>query len=294
MNKSYLCSAVGTPLTTDDTLHSEGLRAHLEDQQHAGIDGILAAGTMGAMQLLTNNTYERLVRQCADDWKERELLVGVGDMSFARTMERLQIVNELDVDGVVVLPPFFLSYSQVDLYEYFVSIARNSRAPVFVYDLPQRTGVSLETETVVRLAEHANIAGIKCSGDLARTRRLCDALRGSEFRVIIAQSTMIDVLLRAGFKQHVDGIYCFAPRLVREIADAGARDDWELAAEKTRMFNDFLTVVVKYGVFPAMTTLLNWRGIPGDFAPRPHRPLTPEASERLLAESSVREVFNKF
>lgn len=292
MNKSYLCSAVGTPLTADEMLHSEGLRAHLEDQQNVGIDGILAAGTMGAMQLLTINTYETLIRLCAQIWNKGELLVGVGDMSYSRTMERLQIVNELDVDGVVLLPPFFLTYTQFELFEYFSSIARNSRSPVYLYDLPQRTGVSLENETVLRLAEHFNIAGIKCSGDLARTRRLCDALRGSEFRIIIAQSSMIDVLLRAGFQQHVDGIYCFAPRLAREIVDAGERNDWELAAGKTRMLDDLLMTIVKYGVFPAMTTLLNWRGIPGNFAPRPHCPLTPETRERLLAEPAIRAVFS--
>jgi len=293
VTETYICAAIGTPLTGDETLHSEGLHAHLEAQRDARMNGVLVAGTMGAMQLLMGRTYEKLVRESVSEWRDGDLLVGVGDLSLARTKERLQFVNELKVDGAVVLSPFFLKYSQSELIEYFEAVAAASRAPVYLYDLPQRTGVSLDVETVVRLAEHPNIAGIKCSGDLGQVRRLSDALQGSSFRVIAAQSTIIDVLLKAGFSQHVDGIYCIAPQLVRDIAAAGAKLDWNEAAKKTRRLNDLLMKIVEYGVFPAMTAVLNHRGIPGSFAPRPHWPLTPEASERLLAEPAVRAAFNE-
>jgi 4-hydroxy-tetrahydrodipicolinate synthase len=288
MDKTYLCSAVGTPLTEDDTLHLEGLQLHLEDQQTSGMDGILIAGTMGAMQLLTGSTYESLVRHSSSLWSQGELLVGVGDMSVARTMERLSIVNDLEVDGVVVLPPFFLSYTQADLCEYFEWIAKSSRYPVYLYDLPQRTGVTLETDTILRLAEHPNIRGIKCSSDLSRTRRLCDLLRGEEFRIIVAQTMVIDVLLRAGFRQHVDGVFCIAPHLVREIAAAAEQGDWVTASQRTGLLNDFLMTIVHYGVFPGMTVILNSKGIPGNYAPRPHRPLPFDVGERLLSEPAVR------
>ena len=294
MNGTYICSAIGTPLTVDETLHREGLYAHLEDQRGAGINGVLVAGTMGAMPLLTGRTYEDLVRQSVSAWRASgELLVGVGDFSLARTKERLRIVNELKVDGAVVLSPFFLKYSQSELIDYFESVARESRAPVYLYDLPQRTGVALDIETVARLAEHPNIAGIKCSGDIAQVRRLCDTLRGSNFRVIVAQSTMIDVLLRAGFNEHVDGIYCIVPKIVCGIRSAAENSDWDLAAKRARVLDDLLTVIVNYGVFPAMTVLLNRRGIAGNYAPRPHQPLPAEASERLLSDPAVRVALNE-
>ena len=285
MNETFICSAVGTPLAADDTLHVEGLRAHLEDQRTAGINGVLVAGTMGAMQLLTGRTYEKLVRQCASDWNAGELLVGVGDLSFARTRERLQIVNELKVDGAVVLSPFFLTYSQSDLIEYFESVACESRAPVYLYDLPQRTGVVLEVETVARLAEHPNIAGIKCSGRngaSAATLRHVARLQLQGHRCPIDDDRCAAC---AGFRQHVDGIYCIVPKLVREITAASADNDWELAAKKTRILNDFLMVIVKYGVFPAMTAVLNWRGIPGNYAPRPHRPLSPRSDRTAVGRA---------
>jgi 4-hydroxy-tetrahydrodipicolinate synthase len=243
---------------------------------------------MGAMPLLTWATYRQLIRTSVEAWRNKgELLVGVSDLSFARTRERLQLVNDLPVDGTVALTPYFLTYSQSDLIAYFESLADESKAPLYLYDLPQRTGIALAVETVLRLSEHPDIAGIKCSGDLAETRRLIDALRGSKFRVIVAQAPLLDVLLHAGIHEHVDGVYSLAPRLTRNIADAAVRGDRDKSAELTRRLGALLMMLRKYGVFPAMTALLNSRGISGNFAPRPHQSLSPAARDALLAEPAI-------
>ncbi|MEO7402649.1 MAG: dihydrodipicolinate synthase family protein [Burkholderiales bacterium] len=287
---TYLCAAIGTPLDQNECLHAEGLRTHLEDQAEARVDGVLVAGTMGAMPLLTHRTYEQLVRATVETWSRHgEVLVGVGDLSFERTKERIRFVNELRIDGAVILTPFFLSYSQAELIWYFEALAAESHAPIYLYDLPQRTGITLELETVLTLAQHPNIAGIKCSGDLGQARRLIDALEGSSFRVIVAQAPLIDVLLRAGIGEHVDGVYCLVPQLVRGIFNAAAQADWELAAKRSRALQGLLGLLRKYGVFAATTAILNHRGIAGNFAPRPHQPLSATAIEELLSEPALHE-----
>lgn len=289
MSETYICSAIGTPLDEDENLCAEGLRRHLEDQAGAGISGVLVAGTMGTMPLLTSKTYSQLVHHAVEYWSGKgELLIGVGDLSFARTRERIRLVNELPIDGAVALTPFFLPFSQADLIEYFQELAAESSAPLFLYDLPQRTGIPLEVETVLRLSEHPNIAGIKCSGDLGQTRRLIDALAGSAFRVIVAQAPLLDILLRSGIREHVDGVYAIVPKLVRGIVDAVRQGDWQTSARGAQAVNGLLSLLQKYGVFPSITALLNHRGIAGNFAPRPHRPLSPEAREQLLAEPLAR------
>src|SRR5215216_4814407 len=115
MSKPYICSAIGTPLDEDDGLCADGLRRHLDEQAAAGISGVLVGGTMGTMPLLTNRTYGQLVQKAVEYWSGKgELLVGVGDLSFARTRERIRLVNELPIDGAVILSPFFLPFSQAD------------------------------------------------------------------------------------------------------------------------------------------------------------------------------------
>lgn len=289
MDALYLCHAVGTPLDADDGLHTEGLRVHLDQQAAAGVDSVLVAGTMGAMPLLTHTTYQQLLTESCRLWRSRgELLVGVGDVSFARTKERIGLANDLPLDGAVVLTPFFLKYSQQDLIAYFRELAAVSRAPLYLYDLPQRTGNPLSIETVCRLAEHPNIRGIKCSGEAGHVRRLSDALSGSGFRVIVAQAPLLDILLKAGVRSHVDGVYSVVPHVVARVCSSAEAGDWPGAARWQALLNGVLDELVRFGVFPAATALLNAAGVPGNFAPRPHRPLAPEAGEELLATASVR------
>ena len=155
-----------------------------------------------------------------------------------------------------------------------------------------RTGIALELATVLKLSEHPNIRGIKCSGDFGQTRRLIDALAGADFRVIVAQPQLTDILMRGGVQEFVDGIYGIVPKLTRGILDAAHQGDWQSAAKHTRVLNGLLSMLVKYGIFPTTTAILNHRGIPGNFAPRPHRPLSPEAREQLLADPAVREALS--
>lgn len=288
MKNYYLCSAIGTPLTSDEALCTEGLATHLDDQAAAGINGVLVAGTMGAMPLLTSATYAVLVERSVAAWRKRgELLIGVGDLSYARTRERIQLANDFEIDGVVVLTPFFLKFSQAELIEYFEALAAESRSPLFLYDLPQRTGLPLELETVLRLSKHPNIHGIKCSGDIAQTRELISQLEGSGFRVIVAQAPSLHTLLRDGVSEHVDGIYSLVPQIVSGIAAATAENDFKLADELACRMNGLLAMLVKYGVFAATTAFLNHREISGSYAPRPHAPLAPDVNERFLAEPEV-------
>jgi 4-hydroxy-tetrahydrodipicolinate synthase len=293
MSEVYLYSAIGTPLDGNEALHSQGLRAQLEDHAKARIDGILVAGTMGLMPLLTGAAYADLAYQAVEFWKGKgEVLIGVGDQSFARTRERIRMVNELRADGVVALPPYFVKFTQEELVEYYQSLAADASSPLYLYDLPQRTGVALSLETVRRLAEHPNIAGIKCSGDVTQTRQLIDALAGSTFRVIVAQASLMDYLIRGGIREFLDGVYCIAPRLARGIVDAAREGDWQTAAERMQTLNGLSLVLHKYGVFPTTTVLLNHRGIPGNFAPRPHKPLSPQLREQLLNEPATRAVLS--
>jgi 4-hydroxy-tetrahydrodipicolinate synthase len=289
MFKPYLITAVGTPLTESERLHVDGLRAHLHAQSNAGIDAVLVAGTMGLLQLLTDQTYEELVRQAVETWRGRgELLIGVGDASFVRTRDRILFVERFEVDGVVALAPYFMQFSQAELITYYEALAAESRVPLYLYDLPQRTRTNLAVETVLHLARHPNIRGIKCSGDIEQTRQLVDALVDKPFRVIVAKPTLLDILLRHGMREHLDGIFGFAPNWMRAIARSASREDWPEVTRNVKSLANLLAIVLRYGVYPSMTVILNEQGVPGNFAPRPFLPLTDEQRQQLLEEHPVR------
>jgi 4-hydroxy-tetrahydrodipicolinate synthase len=290
MVNAFICSAILTPLDDRERLHVEGLQDHLRDQAEAGIDAVLAGGTMGVMQLLTDKTYAELVQATCNNWSRGEIFIGVGDTSLSRTLQRIHIVNEFKVDGVLALAPFFFQFSQKELCDYYRTLADQSKSPLYLYDIPPRTGTTLAIETVVELAAHPNIAGIKCSGPITQTRQLIDALDARKFRVMVGCPTLLDHLLRVGIAQHVDGVFALAPRLARTIARSAEAENWSEAENLTQILGRLLSTLYEYGVFPAAQEILHAKKIRGSFLPLPYRPLSEERTRELLAEPAVQSI----
>ena len=285
---THIISAICTPLDADESLHVEGLEAHLEDQWTNGINSLLVGGTMGLMQLLSDETYLDLVRHAARFSAGRgELLVGVGDTSFRRTRDRILRVADFPIDGVVVLTPYLIRFGEAELVHYFQSLADVSPKPVFLYYLPVLTGVQMTTQTVATISKHPNIRGVKCSTDFAWTRELMPRV-DETFRIIVAQPTLTDLLMRAGVREFLDGIYSVVPDWTMNIVRAGEAGQWDVAARHQAQLSALLQMLrANYPLFPAITAILNARGIPGNLAPAPMPPLTEEQRERLLQEPLV-------
>jgi 4-hydroxy-tetrahydrodipicolinate synthase len=283
-----LISAICTPLTNDDSLHVEGLATHLDDQWKHGISGVLIGGTMGLMQLLDDQTYRDLVSNAVKLSKGRgEILVGVGDTSYKRTLERIRYVEQFDIDGIVILSPYFYQLGQAELIAYFQSLADQAKKPIYLYDLPGRTKTTLELDTVLQLSKHSNIRGIKCSGEWTGTRRLMDRVDPA-FRVVPAQPLMVDLLARLGYAENLDGVYSIVPALSTSIVEAVANGDAKLATAQQGKLTELLMLLVSaYPLFPACTAVLNARGIPGKVHHLPMKSLTKEQSDSLLSDPRV-------
>lgn len=289
--KPYFITAIGTPLTTDERLHEEGLVRHLEDQWSAGMNGILVAGTMGLMQMLRDETYARLARRATELSKGKcEIMIGAGDAGFARTCDRIRFLNELPIDGIVVLTPYFLPFSQPQLVRYYLALADVSKKPLYLYDLPAVTNVSISMDTYAQLSKHPNIRGAKVSGRAAFSRELIDRL-GDRLRIIVAEPTLIDALLRHGVEQHLDGMFAIAPQWVGRLASAAQASDWEMAASYQRRITTLRNLLNdEEGGMGVFTAMMNAREIPGSFASAPLGLLSDERRDALLAEPIMQEL----
>jgi 4-hydroxy-tetrahydrodipicolinate synthase len=287
---SHFITALVTPLQEDDSLHVEGLESLIAQQETGGITSFLVGGSMGAMQLLPDETYRDLMTESTRIiGSNTQLYAGVGDAGFVRTRDRLEFVNTLPFDGVVVLTPYVMPYAQDELIEYFFALADIARAPLFLYDLPVLTRCKLEMPTVQKLATHPNIAGIKCSDEPGYARQVRD-LAGDDFRVILAAPTLIDVFLRDGFTEHLDGCFCLCPEQIAEMGQAVSVGDWERAAYLQQGVNRTLRLLRKYEVWRPFTALLHELGIPGRFKPRPHRNWGEAETQEFLQDEETREV----
>jgi 4-hydroxy-tetrahydrodipicolinate synthase len=282
---------MGTPLTDDDRLHVEGLEAHLEDQYRAGIHSVLMAGTMGMMPLLPDQTWRDLVTRSAELARGRfEILIGATEPALARTLGRIEFLNDIKgIDGVVTMTPSFLKFSQAEYIDYYRALADASRAPLFLYDLQPLTGVHLSVDTLTQLSKHPNITGVKISANLMEARRVMRAVDSNSFRVIIAEPDLIDICTAGGIHEQLDGMYAAAPdwtvRIGRLAAEGQLAEANRLQGELTELK---FALVGAGNIMAAFSAVMNARGIPGRFVPRPVRMLDESARKALMESPTVR------
>jgi len=289
MNRPYFISAIGTPVTDEEQLHEEGLQMQLADQWNHGIDGVLVAGTMGAMQLLTDRTYRSLIERAVRYTAGRgEVLVGAGDAGFARSRERIEYINQFKVDGIAVLAPYFWKFSQELLVDYYRSLADVAKSPLYLYDLPTVTGTKISMETFLELAKHPNIRGAKLSCDVDFVRQLVDQVDDS-FRIIVASPNLIDVLLKHGMNEHLDGMWSILPGWTVALGQCAAKGDWDGAARYQRRITEVRNLL-RYHSFSGFTAMMNARGLPGNYAPRPYSPLSEMQKQELLQTPIMKQL----
>jgi len=292
MNKPYFISAVGTPLTEEEQLLETGLEMELADHWNHGIDGILVAGTMGAMQLLTDKTYRSLIERAVHYSAGRgEVLIGAGDAGFTRSRERIEYINQFKVDGIAVLAPYFWKFPQELLVDYYRGLADVAKSPLYLYDLPTVTGTKISMETFLELSKHPNIRGAKLSCDVDFVRQLIDRV-GDSFRIIVASPNLIDVLLRHGINEHLDGMWSIAPGWTVALGQCVMKGDYEAAARYQRLITEARELIAQYS-YSAYTIMMNARGLPGKYAPRPFIPLNEEKKKQLLQTPVMRKLIEE-
>lgn len=154
-------TALVTPFTADDKLDEACLRKLVERQIAGGIDGLVPTGTTGESPTLTHPEHDRVIEITVESAGKRvPVIAGTGSNSTAEALRLTRHAKEAGADGCLLVNPYYNKPSQEGLYRHFMTIA-DVGLPVVLYNIPGRTGVTLEVPTIVRLAKHPNIVAIK-------------------------------------------------------------------------------------------------------------------------------------
>ncbi|MER7200262.1 4-hydroxy-tetrahydrodipicolinate synthase [Streptomyces sp. CB01635] len=163
-------TAMVTPFAADGALDLDGaqrLAAHLVD---AGNDGLVVNGTTGESPTTSDaekSDLVRAVRQAVGD--RAHVIAGVGTNDTRHSIELARAAEKAGAHGLLTVTPYYNKPPQEGLLRHFTAIADATELPVMLYDIPGRSGVPINTETIVRLAEHPRIVANKdAKGDLGR------------------------------------------------------------------------------------------------------------------------------
>lgn len=151
-----------TPFRSDLSLDLDAvqqLATYLVDQ---GNDGLVVNGTTGESPTTTDHEQELVVRAVVDAVGDRVMVVaGASSNDTVHAIERAKLAAKAGAHGLLVVSPYYNRPPQEGLLKHFTMVADSTELPVMLYDIPGRTGVAIDVETMVRAAEHDKIVAVK-------------------------------------------------------------------------------------------------------------------------------------
>ena len=162
-------TAMVTPFTAAGELDLDGASRLASYLVEHGNDGLVISGTTGESPTTRDGEKEQLLRAVVDAVGDRAtVLAGVGTNDTAHSVELARSAEKAGAAGLLVVTPYYSKPPPAGLLAHFRAVADATDLPVMLYDIPGRTGTPIESETLVRLAEHDRIVAVKdAKGDLA-------------------------------------------------------------------------------------------------------------------------------
>lgn len=241
-------TAVITPFKNGQ-FDEEKFEAQIERQVTAGVDGVVPCGTTGESPTLNyaehNQVVETAVRFVA---KRIKVLAGTGSNSTAEAIELTKEAEDAGADGSLQVVPYYNKPSPYGLVAHFSAIAKATKLPIILYNIPGRTGIDMTAETVCRIiSECPNVVGIKeASGSCERVRELRQRCP-EEFSILAGDDGMIIPFVALGANGVVSVLSNFMPIFTKRIMEEALSGDYTTARRLNDEVSDFVRSLFSEG-----------------------------------------------
>jgi len=274
------------PLVTpfrNGRVDDEALTSLIEWQISSGSHGISVAGTTGEPTALSRVEREHVIQLAAESIHRRvPFVAGTGSNNFEESRHFSRFAEKAGADAVLVITPYYVRPSQEGLFQYFKSIADSVGIPVILYNIPGRSAINLDIDTVARLRENCkNIVGIKeANHDFSHITRLIGKL-GRDFLVYSGIELLCFPVLAVGGAGYVSATGNIMPKEVARLYDLVVANKWKEAQDlhyHLMPLND--AVFIEINPVPVKTAL----GMMKRISPEVRLPLAPlsKDNERKL------------
>lgn len=225
--------AIVTPMFEDGSVDWKSLEKLVEWHVKQGTASIVAVGTTGEPSTLSMAEHAKVIKEIIRVANKRiPVIAGTGANSTHEAIELTKEAKELGADAALLVTPYYNKPTQEGLYQHFKAVAAAVDLPIILYNVPGRTGVDMQNETVIRLADIDNIVGIKdATGDLVRGQALIEGLRGKPMNVYSGDDETAAKLIGLGARGNISVTANVAPDLMSELCAAALAGNVELAEQ---------------------------------------------------------------
>ncbi len=254
-------TALVTPFR-DGKIDAVAFEKLIESQITGGITGVIAVGTTGESPTLSHHEREEVIQLSVQIAKGRcQVLAGTGSYSTSEAITATNAAEKMGVNGALIVAPYYNKPSQEGLFRHFSAIARATKLPIMLYNIPGRCGVDIGAETVQRLAkECSNIVSIKeASGSVDRVAELRGRMP-NEFTILSGDDGLTLPFMAVG----AEGVVSVASNLLPAeiVALVRAFESGDVASAQRmhrRMAGLFKDLFIEPNPVPVKTAL-SWRG----------------------------------
>lgn len=225
-------TALITPMLEDGSVDNDGYQKFIDWQIRQGSHGVVPVGTTGESPTVTHDEHKHLMTVAVEAAGKRvPVVAGTGSNSTREAISLTQSAEVIGVDAALVVTPYYNKPSQEGLFRHFSEIHDNSNLPIVIYNIPARSIVDMDSETMARLFELPRIIGVKdATGDLARCAQQRN-LMGPDFIQLSGEDATA-----VGFNA-MGGVGCIsvtanvAPALCAKMQEATLAGDYKTALE---------------------------------------------------------------
>ncbi len=202
----------------DDKLDTENyiklINFHIEN----GTNGLVPAGTTGESPTLSHDEHQKVIELCIKEANGKiPVIAGTGSNSTAEAVELTKHAEKAGADGALVVTPYYNKPTQEGLYQHYKAINDNTSLPIIIYNIPSRCVIDMTVDTMARLFELKNIAGVKdATGDLKRLDQTIEKL-GYEFIQLTGEDGLAFEFNKRGGVGIISVTANIAPKLCSEM-----------------------------------------------------------------------------
>ena len=266
--KNGFYPALGTPTDDNGILNETSYEKGTELMIASGAAGVLCMGSMGNMVAIRNSEYAKTASVCVRTVAKRiPVMVGVMDCSVNRILDRIEALNNIEIEGVVTTAPYYYKLNAGEIINFYSMLSKHSRYSLFIYDLPSVTQSSITKDILMPLMKIQNIKGIKT----ANINLILDLMRNnavrSDFSIFYSGLDSFDAAIKSGIRKNLDGMFTCTPynsRIMYEDFENG--DDLKISMHLNNILN-LRNIMLKGDIFPSYSYAMELLGCPGNYHP---------------------------
>lgn len=276
-------TAIITPFTGDGAFDAKHFEILIDKQVEAGVDGIVVLGTTGESPTITPDEHDDIIRFAVKVVGGRtKVIAGTGSNATQEAIDHSIAAARAGADALLQVNPYYNKPTQLGLFAHFSAVADSVDLPIMLYNIKGRTGVNLETETLLKLTKHPNIVSIKeASGDLKQIEEVIKAVP-DDFTVLAGDDGIAYDLCKLGGDGVVSVASNIVPKEMKKYIDACVNRDWPVAdALRTKLDPLFKACFIESNPQP-IKTLVAHEGLCEETFRLPMTNMEEENKKKLL------------